>query len=563
MTPRPRRRAGRAALALLAVLVLLAGCATLPESGPVQPGSTDVSEPGSIALLARLPNPGDSPEVIVDGFLRAAAAGFTDDFTVAREFLAGPAQAAWNPLAQVLVYSGQAQVETSDGDVEVSAPLSGTVDASGRYTEAIPGVTATVDLALAEDDDGEWRIVGLEDGVLLSEPLFRSLFHQAALAFVSPDGAALVSETRWYPRRTVETAAVGGLLAGPSTWLAPGVLTAFPTGTRLTVDAVAVRDGIAQVDLSADALEATPQERSLMQAQLDQTLLPLPRVRQVAVTVRGAPFDARPPSPDLVVDPTVGTSPVVLADGLLQRVEGGSLIPLEDAGPVTAPSPSDPALPYGMGTPVVLSAGTSLLTVPADGAAPTTLLTTPSPLTAPSFDRLGWIWVAQVEGVGVAHAVRPDTTRVDVLADWLRGRRVISLRVSREGARAVVVSTAGGGVLVEVAAVVRNADGTPLALGEPLRIGQRVTSGGPAVWVDQQTVAVLGRTGSTSVDAVVLVPVGGLTTALPAVEGAVGLASGKGDRLLFVSTAAGELFERSGVGWTPTVRGVRYPTFPG
>ncbi len=562
--PSPRRAV---AAALGAVLVVVLGaCASLPQSGPVQQGNPDVSEPGSIALLARLPGEGDTPEEIVDGFLRASAAGFTDDFTVARAFLGPSAAATWDPLATVHVHSGQAVVRETTADptgVTASASLSGTVDQGGRYTEASPGTQAEVDFQLAEDDDGEWRIIALDDGVLLSEPIFRSLFQQTPLYFVAPDGGALVSETRWYPRRTVETSAALGVLGGPSPWLASGVVSAFPPGTRLVVDTVTVRDGVAQVDLSAEALQASPGERSLMQAQLTQTLGDLPRVLSVLMTVQGVPLDAPTPDPDLVVDPSVGTSPVVLADGALATLEAGTLVPLEGGGAVLAPEPSHPAIPYDDDTPVVLSAGTSIATVPAGDAPPAVLLTASGPLTAPSFDRDGWVWSAPTAPGGVVHAVRTDATRVDVAAEWLAGREVRSLRVSRDGARVVVVSVAAGSVTVEVAAIVRSGDGSPVALAEPLRIGQRITQATAAVWVDQQTVALLGRVGSGAVDTVVLTPVGGPTSALPSVEGAVGLASGKGDRLLFVSTGAGELFARNGLGWTSTVRGVRDPAFPG
>jgi hypothetical protein len=202
------------------------------------------------------------------------------------------------------------------------------------------------------------------------------------------------------------------------------------------------------------------------------------------------------------------------------------------------------------------------VTVPPAGA-PTTLLSGQTPLTPPSFDRHGWVWTAPTGGNALVHALRTDAARVDIAADWLAGRQIRSLRVSRDGARALVVSAREGDVVVEVAAVVRDTNGTPTSLTEPLRIAQRVTDGGPAAWVDQQTVAVLGRSGSSDARTVVLAPVGGATTPLPAVDGAVALASGKGDRLLFVCTSDGELFERSGVGWTATVGGVSDPTFPG
>lgn len=566
----PRRGAParilRAALAAGLCAAALGACAAMPKSGPVQPGNVAVTEPGSIALLARMPGPGDSPEDIVEGFLRAAAAGLTDDFGVAREFLATSARTSWDPLARVGVYTGQTEVgsRTATGSVAVGAALAATVDDGGRYTEAVPGTRVSLTFALGEDARGEWRITELDDGVLLSEPIFRSLYQHVPLSFVAPDGAALVAETRWYPMRSVETAAVAGLLAGPSEWLAGSVTSAFPAGTQLVVGAVTVQDGVAQVDLSREALDASPAERAMMLAQFAETLVALPRVDAVVVTVEGVPFDAPEPPAGLVVDPTVGSNPVVLAGGALRMVEGGRLVPLgTSAGPLAILDPSQPALPYADGPPVVVSGGSALVTAPTDGAAPVSLLVAAGPLTGPTYDRLGWVWTSRTVGDGVVHAVRADAARVDVEASWLLGREIRALRVSRDGARAVVVSVDAGTVLVEVTPVLRDADGRPMALGEPLRIGQKITQATAAVWVDRQTVAVLGRTSAGTAGTVVLVPVGGPSSPLPAVDGAVGLASGRGDRLLYVSTVTEDLFARNGLGWTSVVGGVRDPAFPG
>jgi hypothetical protein len=545
-------------------LVLLAACASLPQSGPVRRGDPDVTEPGSIALLARLPNPGDDPEQIVDGFLRAAAAGLTDDFTIAREFLAEPARSTWNPLARVDVYARQPVLSSGEDDVvEAAASVTATLDGDGRFTEAEPNATARLAFGLVRDDRGRWRIRSLEDGLILSEPIFRSLFDQVALYFVTPRDDALVPETRWYPRRSAETAAVLGLLGGPSAWLENAAASRFPEGTRLVLDTVTVRAGAAQVDLSREALDASPHDRSLMLAQLTETLNGLPRVRSVSVTVAGAPLEPVEARRDLAVDPSVGATPVVLAGDTLRGVEGGELVPWLDVGPVTVPEPSHPAVPFGDGVPVVLSGGRALVTVPAEGDAPATLLSGAEPLTPPSFDRLGWVWTASSVTGNVLHAVRVDGTRVAVEAEWLTGRRVLALRISREGARALVLSVVGSSPRLEVAAVLRDPAGAPVGLGEPLRFGHRVTHATTAVWVDQQTGAVLGRVGEGTADTVVLTVVGGPSSALPGVDGAVGVAAGKGDRLLFVSTAAGELFARNGLGWALTAAGVRDPAFPG
>ena len=551
-------------LAAVGVVATLSACVTLPDSGPVRQGDPDVTEPGSIALLARLPEPDDGPRQIVEGFLRAAAAGLADDFQIAREFLTGTRKESWNPLARVTVLAGQPELETAplSSDILVTADASATLDEEGRYTEAVPGATVGLSLELALDDEGRWRIRELPDGALLPEPIFRSLFQQVPLHFVTPDGGALVAETHWFPRQSAETAAVRSLLEGPSPWLAPGAVSRFPRGTRLLSESVPVSGGVAQVDLSRELRGVAEPSRGLMLAQLTETLTGLPSVESVAVTAGGVPLDMSGVPQDLVVDPSVGTNPAVLSDGFLRTVEGTELVPWGETGPVTAPAPSDPAVGYDDGSAVVLSRRTAVVTVPPEGQGSVTLLSGQDELTPPSIDRFGWVWTAPAANEGLALAVQQGA-RAEVDAEWLSGREVLALRVSREGARALVLSVDGVTMSLEIAAVVRDGAGRPVSLGQPLRIGQRITRASTAVWVDRQTVAVLGQLSEATSDTVLLAVVGGPTSALPAVEDPVDLAAGKGDQLIVVATSSGDLYTRSGLDWTQMVQGVSDPAFPG
>src|SRR5699024_4174095 len=157
----------------------------------------------------------------------------------------------------------------------------------------------------------------------------------------------------------------------------------------------------------------------------------------------------------------------------------------------------------------------------------------------------------------------PSGVATEVSASWLAGSDVLSLRISRDGTRAVVVREIDGSSQVEVAAVLREADGRPTGLDEPVRIGESLGSARAVTWVDEQTVGILGASGGDAAPSVHLVTVGGPSTDLPSVTDATRVTAATGDRTLVVGTADGELYERNGLGWTLATTDVYDPAFPG
>src|SRR5690606_39942012 len=86
-----RHRTLRARLLVaVAALLALAGCVSIPDSGPVRAADPLPPEGSSVTLIAYGPTPGATAHQIVQGFLRAVAAGGGDEFAVAREYLAAP-----------------------------------------------------------------------------------------------------------------------------------------------------------------------------------------------------------------------------------------------------------------------------------------------------------------------------------------------------------------------------------------------------------------------------------------------------------------------------------------
>ena len=101
---------------------------------------------------------------------------------------------------------------------------------------------------------------------------------------------------------------------------------------------------------------------------------------------------------------------------------------------------------------------------------PARALTTRSALTHPSFSLQDWVWAAgpgatggtevvAYRPVGVAEGAPVPT--VTLTPAWLAGRIVKELRISREGARALVISEQNGKTKVQVSGIIRTPTARP------------------------------------------------------------------------------------------------------
>jgi hypothetical protein len=569
---RTRRRAALLAV-LLAAATALAGCVGIPTSGPVGVGVEGVTEQGAVEPLGDPPPQDGSPEDIVRGFLGASAAGFSrdtssaesgDDFRNAREYLSGEIRRSWSPRERVVVYATAFSPElrlVNESQVQVSVRVAARVDAEGRYAQGGRDAQESLVFDLVQNSEGQWRISGLDDGVVLSEPNFEAIYRAATLYFPSQDGQFLVPETRWFPLRNLATSIVRALIVGPSDWLRDAVRSPLPEGAVLQPDAVSVDDaGVAAVSLAAGGLPAEPEDRALVQAQLEASLR-VARVRAVDVSAAGVPLGTEAADLERGQD-WGGPIEAVQGDRLVQMSQG-DLVPVEGVGSLAGLDIRDPARD-GPGTLRVALSGTDrLVRLPAGATAPQLLLQAPA-LAPPSVDRLGWVWTASGQRPGGLLAVDADGDVVDVDAEWLRDRTVRAVRVARDGARVAVVSLGSDGVRVDVTSVVRDDNGAPQALGTAWRTGAELVDATTVVWVDDTTLGVLGRSGSTTAPVYHLVPLSGPVQARAALVDSVDIAGGKGDSALYVATAEGELFtSRSGSPWTSVATGVRDPSFAG
>ena len=278
----------RKVFALLA-LMALAGCATLPTELAIEKGPQLL--PGAAQEVAYYspssPTAGATAQEIVSGFL-AAGTGPQNDYSIAREYLTESFATRWKPDTQTLIRVGVPLYQSTNDSLQVvQLTVGARVDDQGRY-ENLDAQQISLRFQLVEEE-GEWRIASAPNLTVVTMPVFSVVFNPLPIYFLNGSSTQLVPDVRWFPTRTsTPTRLVNALLAGPAPWMDQIVSSAIPTGTGLTVNAVRVEGGVAQVDFDANALEADNRQRSLMLAQLLSTLRQLSGVSNVALSVNGA-----------------------------------------------------------------------------------------------------------------------------------------------------------------------------------------------------------------------------------------------------------------------------------
>lgn len=282
----------RRVLVIVAVLITLAGCSTIPTSGPVTTGDQVGQDAGNqfIRVIARPPSDGMTPSQIVAGFLEASAS-FDADHAIARQYLTEEADLEWDPSLGVQAYEGALDIKETGSSLVVSAAKAGSISEDGRYQVAEPGseLVAWFDVAQV---NGQWRISRAPDDLILSLSDIDRAYRTYDVYFFNPDYSMLVPDARTIPVSDsgVATTLVRRLIAGPSEWLAPAVRTGFPEGVTLNIDAVLVENGVAKVDLTSNIRLADEKAQVALCEQLVWTLKQLSEVSAVEISAAGQPL---------------------------------------------------------------------------------------------------------------------------------------------------------------------------------------------------------------------------------------------------------------------------------
>jgi hypothetical protein len=576
-----RQRLGTA-LAVMVAVATLGACGGLPDSSAVQQGSLV----GEAALQpVRVQPDGPAPDAtqaqVVRGFLRAGAgAGFDDDHATARSFFARSVKDSWRPDSGVKVYGNESALRVelvTPTVVQVTAPIVAEVDSAGRYREMPAGTSAKATFGMQRLSEG-WRVSKPPKGFglwLSASDLDRS-YRSFTIAYVSRAARRMVVDRRWFPITPgLATTLARAQLAPVPQYLGGAARTGVPAGTTLAVDSVPVQSGTATVDLSASALLSGPDLRRAMWAQFVTTLLQVASVSDVSLEVRGAGLEL-PDTPgrvstltELGYEPhapgSIGTA-ILRTGSELSRVFADRP-PDRDRPPRQPASSLLPVIPVGWLSLALSWDGHEIAGVGGDhgdlarwqGTRQVQLAKFGHSLTRPSYDSLGGLWVGG-EMAGAAKVWVIDTSvspmqkaRPRVIpVPWLANRRVLALKVATDNQRVALITSdpAGRDRQVVVAGVVRSATGAPVSLAaQPLRVGWTLTTATDLAWVDDSTLAVVGRVSPRSAIGPQLVEIGGKVTAMPPVAGTRLVTNTGGLRGVVVVTDRGQILARAGNGW--------------
>jgi hypothetical protein len=479
MTAPGVRRARAIVVLLTVVAALVAGCASVPTSGPVRSGGGTGDRRGDapVAFRADRPRPGSPPLAVVNDFIVA----MLTSVDTAKLYMTAKAAADWQPAQGITLFDGSDQNAlrlTADKSVRLDAPLVARLDSRGRWANADSSVRATFDFDLVQEH-GEWRVSAPPKGLLVPEQQFISVYQARSLYFFTPKLDVLVPDLVYLPVLSSgvqeATVLVQALLAGPTATLGDAVQTVAPPGTQVVsvpVDA----DGVATVALNDKVAGLEPDLRRKLAAQLAWTLDQVAGVEKIRLTVNGAPYEIDGTGEPQTIDSwrnydaaygvgaghlfvrhgkavqPVGDVPEVLAG----RAELGAAVPglsvydkdglaVDIDGKIGAAFTGDDVLLGEL--------------EPSKPGLPERIPTTGTPVLM-SFDKDDNLWIVDRHGDGSRVRVHsPDGKTTTVEAPRFAHADVTQLRVARDGVRVVGIIHEQRADLLVTGRIVRSDDG--------------------------------------------------------------------------------------------------------
>ena len=468
---RSRRSAFAVVLSLLTA-GLLAGCVSMPSSGPVVETQSKggVSTDQGPYINPKPPQSGDTRADIVRGFLVAMTATPIQTNT-ARKFLTEDAAAAWTPEDETITYSGYPRVDEGALGVSVALTDPDRLDAQGAWQGPLPRAQQTLGFPMAFED-GQWRIDRAPDALIVPESWFSRRFQQVSLYFFDPTGAILAPQPVYVPGgKQLASTLTQALLLGPGEGLDRVVKSYLPPGLTVNLSVPISDDGVADIGLKGDAGQLSPEVTELMMAQLAWTLRQDPRITALRVSINGTPVPLPGGATSYRVDGGADydpagfrASPLLygLLDGRLASGTAGTLDAVSGPLGESALGLRSVGVSLNAGNAAgVASDGRSVVVGPVSGkdaGQARTVVGEAQDLLPPAWDFANKIWLVDRTGSGAAISWVGADRQHQLDVPGISGRQVRSFLISRDGTRlvAVVRRPAGDQILVSRIAHSRN-----------------------------------------------------------------------------------------------------------
>ncbi|MFI6574408.1 LpqB family beta-propeller domain-containing protein [Nocardiopsis sp. NPDC050513] len=523
--------------------------------------------------------------------------------------------------------SSEISADGLTASVRMRTSLVATIDASGKYVPSEPGTLLDLPFTLVReggDPEGEWRVSELTDELVLSQLDVERTHRPFNLYYYNRERSALVPDPVYLSVSADESEVLAErlldhLVAGPTDWLAPAVNSTLPESASVEVDeqrAVVRVDGVRQVDeyrLGAQiawTLRQLPEVQEFMlvvndseiafqQAEGESAELPRPGSDYWAEVGPGAA--------------AAGLRAYYMQEGQLwsaaelgaqaftdaERVPGplgAGDVPLERFA-VSMQEGTVAGVTVGGGEVVTsfASAGAEVREVLSDGV-----------FTDLSWDVDGHLWVVEEteepaegdaseedggdedgrddtaggsedgngsEGLSADTPAEPGATALWMLRNGdevvgvdiseLDDRSVVNFRISRDGARAAVVTEVDGQRSLEVGRVVVDGDGQ-VSVGDFVTLAGELADVTDIAWRSGDQLVVLGsREGGTGQAFLVALDGGTPATSAGAPPSGMTSVSGAPGQPLVAGSEDGSVYlSNDRLNWQNMVEGVS-PSYPG
>lgn len=511
--------------------VLLAGCASMPDSGDMRAVESMPRQDAKVRVFALPPAEDAEPQEIVRGFLEALT---SDDpnYETARKYLTGGALKTWDPGDSTTVLdeaptaytmvTGE-RPEADEYGFELSGKNVARVDGQHAYRPTSGEYRKSVHLMRVKKT-GQWRIDALPPGVVLGRSDFERNYksiNKYYFTSAAQSGEPGTVADPVYVRSQVDpvTQVVRDLLKGPTSWLDPVARTSFPSGAALLK--------------GTKALTPDDQNRLVVPLNKKADRVSDSRCREMAAQLLFTLQDYMPTGVDEVeLQGATGASLCLLGEnevgeiashgrsrsaGYEYLIDGDhKLVRLSERDPVTTPSPVPGEL--GAGEKQLRSAAVSrgedrAAGVSADGSelyvAPLTEggtlgepvlrsggATAKDRLTTPSWDGRGDLWVADRN---------PEKPRLLVLADGMGeplevrtphlDGRIEAVRVAADGVRVALILENKGRRALYIGRIERDADAesTTVSIVELRSVTPDLEDVTAMSWAGDSQLVVVGR----------------------------------------------------------------------